>query len=179
MCSLCIVGTGAPNGVSQEKRTVVLQIKVGADAKDYDAVATEQALGPLEVEMKKLEETMVQLNKEMMFIRAREAAMRDTNGMIASTHTQDTTNTQTLKQSCLPTQSYCKICQYARACVCVFGLTDWMNVFCRIDQCASFVVQRRFDDCVGCARYLAIVLLASLLPTEEVDLNALHIGVAH
>jgi len=83
-----VIDTGAPNGnIGQEKRTVVLQIKVGADAKDYDKVATEQALGPLELEMKKLEDTMVQLNKEMMFIRAREAAMRDTNGTVIITLT--------------------------------------------------------------------------------------------
>merc|ERR1712146_335265 len=54
-------------------------MKVVADTNDYEKVAQEDHLGPLEIEMRKLEDKMKQLNKEMMYIRAREAAMRDTN----------------------------------------------------------------------------------------------------
>eukprot|EP01094_Clydonella_sp_ATCC50884_P003203 TRINITY_DN1245_c0_g4_i1.p1 TRINITY_DN1245_c0_g4~~TRINITY_DN1245_c0_g4_i1.p1 ORF type:complete len:214 (-),score=94.72 TRINITY_DN1245_c0_g4_i1:145-786(-) len=93
---VCMLSMGKKGVMSSaaidEKRHVVLELHVGADATDYEKVAAEEDLGPLEVEMRKLEDAMQFLNKEMTYMRAREAAMRDTN---------ESTNTRVLLFSVL------------------------------------------------------------------------------
>lgn len=57
------------------------ELHVGVDAEDYDAIAIAEDLTPLEVELRKLEDAAIAVNKHMNYMRQREAAMRDTNGM--------------------------------------------------------------------------------------------------
>lgn len=58
---------------------VTLDLKVGVEAEDWDAIATKEHLSPLELELRKLEDTALALNKHMSYMREREAAMRNTN----------------------------------------------------------------------------------------------------
>ena len=59
---------------------VDFDLRVGVDAEDYDSIAVAEELSPLEVELRKLEDASVALNKHMNYMRKREAAMRNTNG---------------------------------------------------------------------------------------------------
>jgi len=62
-----------------EKRHVVLDLKIGVDAANYDDIALKENLSPLQVELRKLEDQMIELNQMMTYMRGREAQMRDTN----------------------------------------------------------------------------------------------------
>jgi hypothetical protein len=62
------------------KRRISLDIKTGVDAKDYTEVAKAEQLKPLELELRKMQDTVNSVLVEMMYFRAREEAMRDTNG---------------------------------------------------------------------------------------------------
>ena len=66
-----------------QRHTGTLDLKVGVDAEDYDAIASKEHLDPLELELRKLEDAAVAINKHMTYMRQREAAMRNTNGVFA------------------------------------------------------------------------------------------------
>ena len=57
---------------------------MGVDAKDYDAIALKEHLTPLELELRKLEDAVTAINKHMTYMKQRESAMRDTNGLFLS-----------------------------------------------------------------------------------------------
>jgi hypothetical protein len=65
------------NGASV-RRTVELDWASGAAAIDYSDVARVEQLKPLELEMRKLEDRLTAVRKEMQFQREREEAHRDT-----------------------------------------------------------------------------------------------------
>ena len=73
-----------PNTVGGQRYVPPLRVEfdlsVGVDAEDYDAIAIAEELSPLEIELRKLEDAAVAVNKHMNYMRQREAAMRDTNG---------------------------------------------------------------------------------------------------
>lgn len=64
----------------RRSRTVDLDIDIGADAYDYNALANQEQLSVLEVEMRKLENVVKEIQEEMQYLQKREMRMRDTNG---------------------------------------------------------------------------------------------------
>lgn len=62
------------------KRAVDLDVDIGADAVDYNAIAKAESLSGLEVEMRKLEGVVKEIVDELNYLKRREARMRDTNG---------------------------------------------------------------------------------------------------
>ncbi|ORX39709.1 putative endoplasmic reticulum vesicle protein 25 [Kockovaella imperatae] len=60
-------------------RTVELDVDIGADAVDYNAIANQESLSILEVEMRKLEAVTKEIVDEMGYLQRREMRMRDTN----------------------------------------------------------------------------------------------------
>ncbi|KAJ0408672.1 hypothetical protein ATCC90586_007698 [Pythium insidiosum] len=58
---------------------VMLDFKHGVEAKDYTEVAKREHLMPVEKELRKMEDTVDEIHREMLYMREREAAMRSTN----------------------------------------------------------------------------------------------------
>lgn len=58
---------------------VMLDFKHGVEAKDYTEVAKREHLMPVEKELRKMEDTVDEIHREMLYMREREAAMRNTN----------------------------------------------------------------------------------------------------
>ncbi|KAG0169245.1 vesicle coat component [Apophysomyces sp. BC1034] len=61
------------------RRSVELEFSVGAEAKDYDKIAKDEKLGPLELELRKLETVVNEIVEDMGYLQRREAKLRDTN----------------------------------------------------------------------------------------------------
>lgn len=64
----------------QHVTTVDLDVDIGADAVDYNAIANQESLSGLETEMRKLESVVSEIMNEMEYLKKRESKMRDTNG---------------------------------------------------------------------------------------------------
>jgi len=64
---------------SRYGRAVDLDVDIGADAVDYNAIAKQESLSSLEVEMRKLEGVVKEIVDELNYLKRREAKMRDTN----------------------------------------------------------------------------------------------------
>ncbi|CAO3596628.1 unnamed protein product [Absidia cylindrospora] len=64
---------------SQYSRWVELDMNIGAEAMDYNALAKSEKLGPLELELRKLEKVVQEIVDEMSYLKQREALMRNTN----------------------------------------------------------------------------------------------------
>lgn len=64
----------------QYVRSIDLDVDIGADAVDYNAIAKQESLSGLEVEMRKLEGVVKEIVDELNYLKRREARMRDTNG---------------------------------------------------------------------------------------------------
>ncbi|KAH6697576.1 endoplasmic reticulum vesicle protein [Plectosphaerella plurivora] len=64
-----------PNGF----RDVELDIDIGADAKDWAAIQAKEKLKPVEAEVRRIEELVGEINREMDYLKAREHKLRDTN----------------------------------------------------------------------------------------------------
>ncbi|KAF8317710.1 hypothetical protein DL93DRAFT_2125081 [Clavulina sp. PMI_390] len=60
-------------------RTVDLDVDIGADAIDYNAIANQDGLSALEVEMRKLEGVVKEIVDELGYLRDREERFADTN----------------------------------------------------------------------------------------------------
>lgn len=58
---------------------MMLDFKHGVEAKDYSEVAKREHLMPVEKELRKMEDTVDEIHREMLYMRQREAAMRNTN----------------------------------------------------------------------------------------------------
>ncbi|KAJ3070961.1 vesicle coat component [Quaeritorhiza haematococci] len=63
----------------QYKRTVNLHVDTGAEAQDYTELAKKEKLKPMELELRKLENVVEELESLMEYMKERESAMRDTN----------------------------------------------------------------------------------------------------
>ena len=68
------------NQAHKYSRSVDLDVDIGADAVDYNAIAKQESLSGLEVEMRKLEGVVKEIVEELNYLKRREAMMRDTNG---------------------------------------------------------------------------------------------------
>jgi len=60
--------------------TIDLDVDIGADAVDYNAIANQESLSGLETEMRKLEGVVGEIVNEMDYLKKREIKMKDTNG---------------------------------------------------------------------------------------------------
>ena len=60
-------------------RHVELDIDIGADAKDWSSIQAKEKLKPVETELRRVEELVAEVVKEMDYLRAREHKLRDTN----------------------------------------------------------------------------------------------------
>ncbi|CAH0478303.1 unnamed protein product [Peronospora belbahrii] len=58
---------------------VLLDFKHGVEAKDYTEVAKREHLMPVEKELRKMEDAVDEIHREMLYMREREAMMRNTN----------------------------------------------------------------------------------------------------
>ncbi|BEI85887.1 hypothetical protein CcaverHIS002_0601740 [Cutaneotrichosporon cavernicola] len=63
----------------KNSRTVDLDIDIGAEAADYNAIANQESLSLMEVEMRKLEAVVREIVDELGYLQRREMKMRDTN----------------------------------------------------------------------------------------------------
>ena len=52
---------------------------IGADAKDWAAIQASEKLKPVETELRRIEEMVGEMVKEMDYLRTREVKLRDTN----------------------------------------------------------------------------------------------------
>lgn len=76
---LCFVGIPASQAHLYQ-RSIDLDVDIGADAVDYNAIAKQESLSGLEVEMRKLEGVVKEIVEELNYLKRREVRMRDTNG---------------------------------------------------------------------------------------------------
>ncbi|PKS07594.1 hypothetical protein jhhlp_006200 [Lomentospora prolificans] len=60
-------------------RDVELDVDIGADAKDWAAIQANEKLKPVETELRRIEELIGEIVKEMEYLRNREQKLRDTN----------------------------------------------------------------------------------------------------
>jgi hypothetical protein len=60
-------------------RSVELDVDIGADARDWAAIQAEEKLKPVEIELRRIEEVVGEIVKQMEYLRAREQKLRDTN----------------------------------------------------------------------------------------------------
>ncbi|KAJ2901480.1 putative endoplasmic reticulum vesicle protein 25 protein [Zalerion maritima] len=60
-------------------RHVELDIDIGADAKDWSAIQATEKLKPVETELRRIEELVQEIVREMDYLRSREQKLRDTN----------------------------------------------------------------------------------------------------
>ncbi|KAI9716962.1 MAG: vesicle coat component [Chrysothrix sp. TS-e1954] len=65
--------------VMSPSRHVELDIDIGADAKDWSAIQAGEKLKPTELELRRVEETIGEVVREMEYLREREHKLRDTN----------------------------------------------------------------------------------------------------
>ncbi|KAI0002150.1 emp24/gp25L/p24 family/GOLD-domain-containing protein [Russula compacta] len=64
---------------SERSRIVDLDVDIGADAVDYNAIANQESLSGLETEMRKLEGIVREIVDEMDFLKRREERFQNTN----------------------------------------------------------------------------------------------------
>ena len=65
--------------VIEPSKHIELDIDIGADAKDWSAIQASEKLKPTEMELRRIEEVMGEVVKEMDYLREREMSLRDTN----------------------------------------------------------------------------------------------------
>ncbi|EFQ29164.1 emp24/gp25L/p24 family/GOLD [Colletotrichum graminicola M1.001] len=70
--------SGSGRGGSMS-RHIELDIDIGADAKDWNAIQATEKLKPVEAELRRIDELVSEINSEMDYLRAREHKLRDTN----------------------------------------------------------------------------------------------------
>ncbi|RQM05247.1 hypothetical protein DH86_00001791, partial [Scytalidium sp. 3C] len=78
VCFECYFASSS-KGIRNPSRHVELDIDIGADAKDWSAVAATEKLKPVETELRRIEEMVAEIVAEMDYLRQREQKLRDTN----------------------------------------------------------------------------------------------------
>lgn len=131
------VGFNEQQGFS---RSIEFDLNIGAEAVDFDKIAKTEKLGPLELELRKLETIVKEIVGEMNYLKRREARMRDTNGKI----------------------KWKRYPGYMDQIVISRGSF-------RIDQRACQVVQLAFSLHLDYPRHMASLVFASFLQTKAID----------
>ncbi|EPT02139.1 hypothetical protein FOMPIDRAFT_1160641 [Fomitopsis schrenkii] len=70
---------GGPVEAKPRSRVIDLDIDIGADAVDYNAIANQESLSGLETEMRKLEGIVKEIVDEMDYLKSREERFQSTN----------------------------------------------------------------------------------------------------
>ncbi|PCH35096.1 hypothetical protein WOLCODRAFT_139738 [Wolfiporia cocos MD-104 SS10] len=70
---------GGPVEAKPRSRVIDLDIDIGADAVDYNAIANQESLSGLETEMRKLEGVVKEIVEEMDYLKTREERFQSTN----------------------------------------------------------------------------------------------------
>ncbi|KAH8103014.1 emp24/gp25L/p24 family/GOLD-domain-containing protein [Cristinia sonorae] len=78
VCFKNTLENGAPSGKTYA-RVVDLDVDIGADAVDYNAIANQESLSGLETEMRKLEGVVKEIVDEMDYLKKREERFQKTN----------------------------------------------------------------------------------------------------
>ncbi|KAK9472882.1 emp24/gp25L/p24 family/GOLD-domain-containing protein [Dipodascopsis tothii] len=60
-------------------REVDLDIDIGADARDWNAIQQNEKLKPMELELRRIEESVDEIVRQLDYLKAREYKLRDTN----------------------------------------------------------------------------------------------------
>lgn len=60
-------------------RPIELDVEIGANARDWNAVQASEKLKPVEIDLRRVEEQAEELIRELEYLQAREARLRDTN----------------------------------------------------------------------------------------------------
>jgi len=76
---VCFENVRTSASKSNNPRHVELDIDIGADAKDWSAIQASEKLKPVEMELRRIEETVAEIVTEMDYLRTREQKLRDTN----------------------------------------------------------------------------------------------------
>eukprot|EP01098_Paradermamoeba_levis_P004091 TRINITY_DN1782_c0_g1_i1.p1 TRINITY_DN1782_c0_g1~~TRINITY_DN1782_c0_g1_i1.p1 ORF type:complete len:209 (-),score=70.81 TRINITY_DN1782_c0_g1_i1:221-847(-) len=82
-CFVDVIDHNVPQGHS-DNRIVSFDLRTGVRAFDYSAVAKKENLKPIDLELRKMEDMVKDIIKELEYMRKREAEMRDTNESINS-----------------------------------------------------------------------------------------------
>ncbi|KAJ5990009.1 hypothetical protein N7522_010216 [Penicillium canescens] len=67
------------NGISNPSRPIELDVDIGADARDWNSIQSQEKLKPVETDLRRIEEMVTDIVTEMEYLRAREQRLRDTN----------------------------------------------------------------------------------------------------
>lgn len=65
--------------VMNPTKHVELDIDIGADTKDWSGIQASEKLKPVEVDLRRIADSAVDIVEELEYLRAREVALRDTN----------------------------------------------------------------------------------------------------
>jgi len=76
VCFENILDNGQPYGAT---RSIELDVEIGADARDWNAIQAAEKLKPLEMELRRVEAIVGEVVNEMEYLRRREQRLRDTN----------------------------------------------------------------------------------------------------
>ncbi|KPI85170.1 putative COP-coated vesicle membrane protein gp25L precursor [Leptomonas seymouri] len=76
--TICLTSRQSPKS-TKSVRNILLLVQIGADAKDYDKIATKNKLRPMEVQMRVMEDTVAEVHNEFIYLKSREVEMRNTN----------------------------------------------------------------------------------------------------
>ncbi|KAK9858977.1 WD40 repeat-like protein [Penicillium brevicompactum] len=67
------------NGIANPSRPIELDVDIGADARDWNSIQSQEKLKPVETDLRRIEEMVADIVTEMEYLRAREQRLRDTN----------------------------------------------------------------------------------------------------
>uniref|UniRef100_A0A0M3I291 GOLD domain-containing protein n=1 Tax=Ascaris lumbricoides TaxID=6252 RepID=A0A0M3I291_ASCLU len=98
-----------PAGQHGQDREVMLQMRRGVEAKNYEDIAKAEQLKPLEVELRRLEDLSESIVQDFAYMRQREEEMRNTN---------ESTNSRVLYLSIF-------------SMLCLLGLATWQVLYLR------------------------------------------------
>ncbi|XXH03777.1 Succinate dehydrogenase assembly factor 2 mitochondrial [Hypoxylon texense] len=76
---VCFENIMTHSRMNNPSRHVELDIDIGADAKDWSAIQATEKLKPVETELRRIEESIAEIVREMDYLRGREQKLRDTN----------------------------------------------------------------------------------------------------
>jgi len=79
VCFKNYIDSDAPARNVEMLRIIDLDVDIGADAVDYNAIANQESLSGLETEMRKLEGIVKEIVEEMDFLKQREERFQNTN----------------------------------------------------------------------------------------------------
>jgi len=109
MFQLCFTSSTEDKRLRPPPQDVRLELKRGIDAKNYEELAKNEQLKPLEIELRRLEDLSKSITDAFSYMKKREEEMRDTN---------ESTNSRVLYFS-------------AFSMLCLVGLATWQVLYLR------------------------------------------------